>query len=36
MVQRVNVTLDNTSPLITYTPVEAWIGGNTTDEFWQS
>ena len=36
MVQRVNVTLDNVSPLINYFPAGAWIDGGTLDPFWQS
>lgn len=35
MVQKVNVTLDDVSPLIEYSPREAWVAGTTTDPFWQ-
>lgn len=34
MVQKVNVTLDDVSPLIEYSPREAWIAGQTADPFW--
>lgn len=33
MVQQVNVTVDNVSPLITYTPPEAWHEGDTSDPY---
>ncbi|KAF9793501.1 hypothetical protein BJ322DRAFT_1035047 [Thelephora terrestris] len=33
MVQTVNVTVDNVSPLITYSPPEAWHEGTVEDQF---
>ena len=36
MVRLVNVTLDDVSPLIEYSPPEAWTPGQTTDPLWQS
>jgi len=36
MVHLVNVTLDDVSPLIEYSPPEAWTPGQTTDPLWQS
>ena len=36
MVQTVNVTLDDFSPVIEYSPPGAWMDGSTTDPFYQS
>lgn len=36
MVQTVNVTLDDYSPVIEYSPAGAWLDGSTVDPFWNS
>ena len=37
MVQTVNVTLDDYSPVIEYEPSYAWVDGSTSeDPFWNS
>ena len=35
MVQTVNITLDDPSPVIEYSPVGAWRDGSMADPFWQ-
>ena len=32
MVRKLNVTVDDVSPLINYSPREAWYDGDATDE----
>lgn len=36
MVQKVNVTVDDVSPLISYSPREAWYDGDARDGRWKS
>ena len=36
MVQKVNITVDDVSPLIDYSPREAWYDGDGRDERWNS